>query len=320
MKRVHAVVSVCCFFAISSMAGAVLAEEAAPGPWQVAINSNLTLTTNMYSDNWTGGEFSTLSWMAAADVRLQRQMTSSLHNRNTLKLAFGQTAVQEEDSSGERSWNSPEKSSDLIDLESMFRFTLQAFVDPFAAVRAVTQFWDAGQEDNDRYLNPLEITESAGAVRELVQQSRTAWNVRLGAAARQIVDRHTRTVAEGTGRTTYEDEFTYDGGVELVSELVTANKDEWITFESLLRVYEAVVSSENEEESSEEDGVADWRYPDINWENTLTVNLTKYIMFNLYVQTLYDREIDRDPRFKETLALGLSWTFRNYEPPADEDG
>jgi hypothetical protein len=51
----------------------------------------------------------------------------------------------------------------------------------------------------------------------------------------------------------------------------------------------------------------DWKYPDINFENIFTSNITKYITVNLYVQMLYDRQIDHAARFKQTLALGLTY-------------
>ena len=52
-----------------------------------------------------------------------------------------------------------------------------------------------------------------------------------------------------------------------------------------------------------------WRAPDINWETVFTASITKYLMVNLYTQLLYDKQIDRAGRFKQTLGLGLSWKY-----------
>jgi hypothetical protein len=77
------------------------------------------------------------------------------------------------------------------------------------------------------------------------------------------------------------------------------------------------------------DKIADfWRSPDINWQNTFSAQITKYLAVNLYLQMIYDRfdqstkvhnsdpmpqeELDavfkgvrEDPQFKQTLALAL---------------
>jgi hypothetical protein len=51
----------------------------------------------------------------------------------------------------------------------------------------------------------------------------------------------------------------------------------------------------------------DWKAPDVNWENIFTANITSLIMVNLYVQLLYDKEIDPGVRIKQTLALGFTF-------------
>ncbi|MFH1007888.1 MAG: hypothetical protein V1800_10375 [Candidatus Latescibacterota bacterium] len=50
-----------------------------------------------------------------------------------------------------------------------------------------------------------------------------------------------------------------------------------------------------------------WKSPDVNWENTFTAGITQYLMVNLYVQLLYDKEIKLGARFKQTLAMGLTY-------------
>jgi hypothetical protein len=81
----------------------------------------------------------------------------------------------------------------------------------------------------------------------------------------------------------------------------------------------------------EQEAIADfWRSPDVNWQNTFTAQITKYLSVNLYLQFLYDRfdqatkivnsdpttqaDLDlalagvrEDPQFKQTLALGITY-------------
>lgn len=287
---------------ITAISGTILsAEETAaktdPGGWKVSVNSNLTLTLNSYSDNWTGGELGSAAWAAQLNTRAEKQLNPKLHNQNTLKLAFGQTEVQQKDSLGDKHWSAPEKSTDLIDLESLLRFTLKAFVDPYIGVRIVSQFQDGADPADKKYVNPVEITESFGAAKTMIKKENTNWDSRLGLAVRQTVNR--------------PEPVTNDGGFELVSEFKSTNKDKWMTFSSQLKAYEAVFSSAADETAGTPQENY-WRYPDINWENTLAINLTKYIMLNLYAQMLYDREISEDPRLKETLSAGLTYTFQNF--------
>ncbi len=294
----------CVYVLTTIMACSILAQtdsaKVDENGWKVSINSNLTLSMNMYSDNWTGGELSAFSWVAQFNGVFEKQLFDKLNNRNTLKLAFGQTMLQQEDSTGEKEWLDPEKSTDLIDLESLFRFTLHSFVDPFIGVRFVSQFYDASVPDDPYAVNPIAITESFGAARALVKNDNITWDARLAGAVRQSIERRKRDV---------DSAFTNDGGLEFVTEFGAVNKAKWLEFSSILKVYEALFSTASDDE---QDFPQEWQYPDINWENSLTVNLTKYIMMNVYLQLLYDKEIDSDPRFKETLSLGLTYTFKNH--------
>ena len=42
-------------------------------------------------------------------------------------------------------------------------------------------------------------------------------------------------------------------------------------------------------------------------DNVFTASLAKYLMVNLYVQVLYDKQIHKSARFQQTLALGLTY-------------
>lgn len=127
------------------------------------------------------------------------------------------------------------------------------------------------------------------------------WTTRLGAAARQHLDRD--SLVEGSSER--EDLSTNEAGVEFVSGLRTPLADGAMTLTSDLTVFQALYSSESDALEGLP-GADDWRSPDVNWENTLSAGITKHIVVNLYVQLLYDKETDDDVRLKETLSLGFS--------------
>ncbi|NLD99543.1 MAG: hypothetical protein GX640_06685 [Fibrobacter sp.] len=269
--------------------------------WKYSIYTNLTLSLNGYSDNWDGGEFSAFSWALQFTGTAEKALTSWFTDKNTLKLAFGQTALQERNAeTGDKEWQKLKKSSDLIDFESVGSFTLKAFLDPFISFRAVSQFADIRDTTHTYYINPATLTESFGALRNLMKGERVDWSLRLGGALRQSIDR------------SLPDSFkvTNDGGIELVTDFKASTKDNRISYLTQVKVYDALFSSASDklEGTSEENF---WRYPDVSWENTLGINLSKYIMLNMYFQLLYDREIDKKVRTRENIGISLTYSVKN---------
>lgn len=270
-------------------------------PWAISIDAGLTMTQNAYSDNWTGGENGSANWMFLSNSLLEKQINPKVHNKNVLKLQFGQTYTQDKDS---KDWGSPEKSNDLIDFESIFRFSLGSWADPFASARIETQFLDKGDPEKSVYINPITFTESFGAAKVLVKEEFRDWTVRLGAGLREHVTREMLDPVSGKRET----KTSMDGGLEFVNDLRTPLAGGRIKLQSKLIVFQALFFSKADDFKGlpNEDY---WRAPDINFENTFTASITKYLMVNLYTQLLYDKEIDRTGRFKQTLGLGLTWKY-----------
>jgi hypothetical protein len=284
------------------LALAVLTDSTrAQEPWNLSVDANLTLTQNAYSDNWVGGEAGALSWTFNSNSLAEKQLAGWVHTKNTLKLMFGQTHNQDVET---KDWAKPVKSTDLIDFESVFRFTLESIVDPFAGLRIETQFLDQSDPEMDRYVNPVKITESFGVARVLIKEEKREWTVRLGGGLSQFINRDVLNTGTGERETLTSNDY----GVTFDSEFKTPLAGERISFSSKLTVYEALHYSEADELKGQpnED---DWKSPDVNWENIFTAGITKYLMVNLYIQLLYDKEIDKAGRFKQTLSLGLTYKF-----------
>jgi hypothetical protein len=283
------------------MLGVIAGASVHAEPWAVSVDANLTLTQNAYSDNWAGGEAGSATWMFISNSRAERQLTPDINNKNVLKLQFGQSYTQDTD---DKDWGKPEKSSDLIDFESILRFSLGAWVDPFASARVESRFLDKSDPDRSVYFNPVTITESAGAAKVLIKEENRDWTIRLGAGVREHIAREILDPVTGKRDT----ETGTDGGIEFVNDLRTPVAGGRINIQSKLIVFQALFSSTADDLKGlpEEDY---WRAPDINWETVFTASITKYLMVNLYTQLLYDKEIARAGRFKQTLGLGLSWKY-----------
>jgi hypothetical protein len=275
------------------------AEGPAVGEWVVTSGLNITLTQNAYSENWAGGESGALSWALNSNSLAESQLNPALHSKTALRLAFGQTHSQDRET---KVWARPVKSTDLVDFESILRLTRGWVVDPFASGHVETQFVDERDAAETRFFNPVLYTESVGVARSFIKDEKREWSVRLGGALRQHVDGN--VLSEESGK--QETVTTSDGGVEFVSEFRTPMAGEKITLASDLTVFQALFNSE-EDELAGVPGADDWKSPDVNWENTFTANITNHLMVNLYVQLLYDKEIDADVRLKETLSLGFTF-------------
>jgi hypothetical protein len=275
--------------------------SAAAEPWKASIDANVTLTQNAYSDNWVGGDVGSLAWVFSSNSLAERQLSSKVSSKSTLKLFFGQTHSQNQET---KAWQKPVKSTDLIDFETVFRLTLGVFVDPFMSGRIESQFLDASNPTNERLLNPALFTESVGVARVLTKADAREWSVRLGGALRENLNRNARDPVTGDSA----NETATDGGILFVSDFATPLAENRVTITSKLSVYKAFYFSEKNKVAGTP--AADyWKTPDVNWENILTANITKYLMVNLYVQLLYDKEVDLAGRFKQTLSLGLTYKW-----------
>ncbi len=283
------------------------AEEAAPDTlglesWFVTSDLNITLTQSAYSENWGGSEVGALTWALNSNSLASRQLTSRIHNKNTLLLGFGQTHSQSRET---KDWAKPKESTDLIDFESLFRFTYDWFVDPYLAGRIETHFTDDSNPKETRYLDPTLFSESAGIAKVLLKEERREWTARLGGAIRQHVDRDVFDADTSTSETV----STQDGGLEFVTDFRSPLLDEQIMFTSRLAAYKALYFSEEDELAGLE-GEDDWKAVDIDWDNLFSAKITEYLVVNLYFQALYDRQIVDEVRIREALALGFTFGIR----------
>jgi len=288
------------------------ADDPPPEGWQITADLGLNFNQSSYSDSWKGGEQAAISWTLSANGVAEKQMSPKANWRNTLKLSFGQTHMQEEDpnNSGERHWASPEKSTDRIFFESLFRLTLGHFVDPYGSVTFESQFYDPSHPAVDRFINPILLTESAGVGRTLIKNEQTELYSRLGGAIRQHIDNEIGmdTVSVVPLDIDYPTEFasTLDGGLEWVTDFKHTFAGERMKYDSKLRLFQAFFYSESDdlEGLPEEDY---WKTADIAWENTFSASVSKYIQVSLFFELLYDKEIDLRGRFRENLGLGVAY-------------
>lgn len=285
-----------CATIIMGLALVLIASSLAWGAqWEITSDANLTLTQQSYSDNWAGKEVGSISWALVSNSTAASQLSGKVHSKSTLKLEYGQTHAQDAET---RTWERPANSTDLIDFETVFRMTLGGAIDPYVSGRFESAFTDERDPAEVRYLNPIRLTESIGVARTLIEEEKRTWSVRLGGAVRQNID----GAVYDEGADEYKSETITESGAEFVTELFTPLAEEQITLTSRFSVFAALHNSESD--AFEND---DWRSPDAEWKNTLTASIADFLTVNLSLDALYDREVDSDPRFRQTLSLGLTY-------------
>jgi hypothetical protein len=267
-------------------------------PWKKSVDLGLTLTQSSYSDSWTGGEVGNISWVALANSVFEKKLSEILSSKTTAKFSFGQTHSQNQET---KKWAKPTKSTDLVDIEALNRFTLKAWVDPYLAFRFESQFLDASVPQVKRYFTSKKLTESAGISKLFYKTENNEILSRLGFGLRQIITEEiVDTLAKKTKTTS-----TNDGGIESVSDVRLTLSDE-VSYTSKVSLYKALFYSESDKlkGTPKEDY---WKEIDVNWENGISISISRYVSVSLYTQLLYDKEVHKKGRFKQTLSLGLTY-------------
>lgn len=316
-------------------------KELEVGKWYPTAEAGINLTQSAYSDNWRGGDKGSVVWAAIFNGTLQNQFTKSLHWNNTLKLAFGQTHQQKVNSNGDRVWEKPEKSTDLIDFESILRITRGWPVDPFVSGRFESQFIDASDgAGRNLSINPMQFKESAGLARLFIDNDESKLLTRVGVTFRQNVR---RLFTDPAPVTDTETEVTEGIGAEWVTDYNTKVLEDKVAYTAKLTVFLPAYYSEKEAFNDISPDTLDYygidrdvadftEAVDIEWENIFSTQITKYMSVNLYVQFVYDKYDNSVPpllrddgsfknpgdvkaairkagQFKQTMAIGLTYRF-----------
>lgn len=326
--------------ALAAPVGAEEKKSLEPGPWKLGTTIGLYFSQSSFSDNWKGGDKGSLVWTATTDASAERQFTKVFNLANKLQLAYGQTAKQVDDPARGRIWDVPEKTNDLIALESTGRFNLDAFVDPYVAFRGETQFQDQSSPIGTIRFNPVKVKETAGLARVIDKTADREAITRFGFGFRQTIARSfTDPVTKAKASFTAN-----DGGFEWQTDVTRPLLGKRVLYKGSLAVFKAVFYSKSNALRQFDAVAADtaaatgvpyeaigsfWKNVDVNFQSMFSAQITKILSVNLFAQWMYDkfdaaanvdptlpfadqeREIQRNIRkagqFKETLALGITY-------------
>lgn len=308
-----------------------------PGPWQEDLILGAGLTQSTFSGNWSGGDTGAISWTGRIDFLAERQFNTKFNWKNTLLLSYGQTAEQERDPNDANNlvWQSAEKNTDLIGFQSVGRWTLGNWADPYAAFTLDSQFEDESSPLGTINFNPFKFKESAGLAKVFKKTETRELISRLGVGMRQTVG---KSFLPGPP-VTKQSFSANDGGFEWYTNVKEPLAGGRITYRGDLLVFAPLFYSKSSDlelyDAQAADSFAthrnvqdDWKVPDVNWRNWFSSKITKVITVDLFVQLVYDKfdtaanldpangfpavdsEVRRNSRlagqFKQTLALGFT--------------
>ncbi len=314
------------------------ADEAEIGVWRHKVDVSLNLLQSNYSDNWNGGDKGSVVWSGIIDAGLEKQFSEKMNWRNTLNLAYGQTHSQERDAGGSLYWKRPDKTTDNVEFESLLRWTTSSGWDPFVAFNFNSLFQDL-TDDPDRplSLNPLQFKESVGISRQLIAKEGQTLMTRLGVAFSQYSRKYYPNPSPDDGT---ETSTSTEAAAEMVTEYQVAALDGRVDWASKLTLSlpfdysgKSVFEDDMVPDGSLPSDIADYTTSlDADFENTFTTHVTKAISVVFSVRWVYDKydnsvkpEVDENGnllngdvvsrairkagQFKQTMALGLGYSF-----------
>ena len=221
-----------------SSAAARAGDLPTPGPWTYEMVGGITLTESAFSDNWSGGDGGSVNWVVHGVLDAKRQVSSKFNWSSELQLAYGQTSAQSADPANpnRQKWSAPDKTTDLIMFESVGRFTLGKFVDPYLSFRLDSQFLDESDPLGKLEFNPVKLTETMGIARVLdcraadTSGCKAEWIARVGVGFRQaFASAFVDTTGDATERFSAN-----DGGLEFQSTAKYPMANDRITYEGIL--------------------------------------------------------------------------------------
>jgi len=261
------------------------AEEKKPEyGWKKELVGNLNLTQTAF-DNWTQGGENTLAWQLNINGKALKSEKKFKWD-STGKISYGMAKIAD---LGSR------KSVDEIKLETVFTYLLGTYVNPYAAATAGTQFTkgyeytDDAKTEISNILDPGYFSQSLGLGYEPIDELQT----RLGFAVRETITRDHPVPYADDPETLDVEKTKVEPGVESVTDFSKTLIGE-ILLTSKLELFSNLKGLDE---------------IDVNWDNIFTAKISKYIDVSFNIKLFYDRDISKKRQLKQSIALGLTYTF-----------
>lgn len=254
--------------------------------WKHSVVSGLNLTQVSLKD-WAQGGENALAWTLRLDGLSKLDDTSFVWG-NSYKMSYGQAKLGSE---------TTRKTEDRLELESVFTYKLGTEVNPYVGATLKTQFAEGVTIDANgvatpisKFFDPAYLMQGAG----FGYRPSPAIKTRLGAALREIItSTYTSYANDPSTPVDQRVKTRVDGGVESVTD-AELKLDDNLLLRSKLELFAPARKI---------------REVTMRMDNTLTANVSKYVVVILNVQLINDPNTSTRTQEKEVLALGLTFTL-----------
>jgi hypothetical protein len=286
MKKLIVLLSIMCAGVLNAQSPAQQTPDSSQRAWKHSVVSGLTLTQVSFKD-WAQGGEDALAWTVRLDGKSVLEDTTFSWG-NTYKMSYGQAKIGSQDT---------RKTEDRLEFESVLTYKLGTEVNPYVGVTMKTQFaegvtFDAAGKATpvSRFFDPGYLTQSAG----FGYRPSAEFKTRLGAAVREIVTSvYTEYANEPSTPIADRVKVKVDGGIESVTD-GELKLDDNLLFRTKLELFSPIRKLKE---------------VTMRMDNTLTANVSKYVVVILNVQLINDVNASTRMQVKEVLALGLSYTL-----------
>jgi hypothetical protein len=254
--------------------------------WKHSVVSGLNLTQVSVKD-WAQGGEDALAWTVRLYGLSKLEDTSYVWG-NAYKMTYGQARIGSE---------AIRKTEDRLEFESVFTYKLGSEVNPYISATLKTQFTEGVAIDGagiaapvSKFFDPAYLTQSAG----FGYRPSATIKSRLGAGLREIVtSTYTSYANDPSTPLSQRVKIRIDGGVESVTD-AELKLDDNLLFRSKLELFAPA------RKLSE---------VTMRMDNTLTANVSKYIVVIVNLQLINDVNATSRLQEKEVLAIGLTYTL-----------
>lgn len=286
MKRMIVVLLLILVGRAWSQAPAHQKSDSSKWGWKHSVVSGLTLTQVSFKD-WAQGGEDALAWTIRIDGLSKLEDTLYVWG-NTYKMSYGEAKIGSD---------LTRKTEDRLEFESVFTYKLGTEINPYLGATLKTQFAEGVTIDAagrmtpvSKFFDPAYLTQSAG----FGYRPSAAIKTRLGAALLEIVTSvYTMYANDPSTPVSQLVKTRVDGGGESVTDL-ELKLDDNLLFRSKLELFAPIKN---------------FQQVTMRMDNTLTANVSKYVVVILNVQLINDANASTRLQEKEILALGLSYTL-----------
>lgn len=262
----------------------LLGGEDVKSAWQKSIIGGINITQTGF-DNWSSGGENAFSWQLHLSYQMLRDY-ASLKWENSGKFSYGATKNGSKDM---------QKSIDEIKAESVLTYKMGSSVNPFLAVTGETQFAEGFNYNItpavsvSAFMDPAYFRESMGFGMVIHEGIGT----RLGLSFKQTITSMYPAPYADDPATIDIEKIKSEFGAESVTD-ISLSLSETSSLTSKLELFSAVSSLDE---------------IDVNFDNMLLVKITEYVNMNINMKLVYDKDISVKRQIKESMAIGLNYTF-----------